>query len=250
MHDNTTGVAGKVVMITGAARRVGAVLAGFLHGHGMNIVLHYRHSRREAEALAAQLNAARAHSVILLQADLLYGAGLARLVQEALGGWGRLDALINNASSFYPTPFGAVTDAEWDDLLGSNLKAPFFLSQAASGALAAQRGCIINIADIHGLRPLKNYPVYSTAQAGLIMLTQALARELAPAVRVNAIAPGPVLWPEGMEEAERRNIVARTLLQRAGDPLDIARAALYLIRDADYVTGQTLTVDGGRSVKS
>lgn len=250
MHDNTVDVAGKVVLITGAARRVGAVVAGFLHGHGMNIALHYRHSRREAEALAAKLNSARAHSVILLQADLLYSADLPRLVQEALSGWGRLDALINNASSFYPTPFGAVTGAQWDDLLGSNLKAPFFLSQAASGALAAQHGCIINIADIHGVRPLKNYPVYSTAQAGLLMLTQALARELAPAVRVNAIAPGPVLWPEEMDEAQRRSIIARTLLQRAGDPLDIARAALYLIRDADYVTGQTLTVDGGRSVKS
>lgn len=250
MHDNTAGVAGKVVLISGAARRVGAALAEFLHGHGMNIALHYRHSRREAEALAAKLNGARAHSVILLQADLLYSADLPRLVREALSGWSKLDALINNASSFYPTPFGAVTDAQWDDLLGSNLKAPFFLSQAASGALAAQRGCIINIADIHGARPLKNYPVYSTAQAGLIMLTQALARELAPAVRVNAIAPGPVLWPEEMAQTERERIVARTLLQRAGDPLDIARAALYLIGDADYVTGQTITVDGGRSVKS
>ncbi len=250
MHDNTAGVTDKVVLITGAARRVGAALAEFLHGHGMNIALHYRHSKREAEALAAKLNGARARSVILLQADLLYSAGLARLVREALGGWGRLDALINNASSFYPTPFGAVTGAQWDDLLGSNLKAPFFLSQAASGALAAQRGCIINIADIHGARPLKNYPVYSTAQAGLIMLTQALARELAPAVRVNAIAPGPILWPEEMDEEARQKIISRTLLQRAGDPLDVARAALFLIRDADYITGQTITVDGGRSVKS
>ncbi len=250
MHDNTAGVTDKVVLITGAARRVGAALVEFLHGHGMNIALHYRHSRPEAEALAAKLNGARAHSVILLQADLLYSAGLARLVREALGGWGKLDALINNASSFYPTPFGAVTGAQWDDLLGSNLKAPFFLSQAASGALAAQRGCIINIADIHGARPLKNYPVYSTAQAGLIMLTQALARELAPAVRVNAIAPGPILWPEEMDEAARQKIISRTLLQRTGDPLDVARAALFLIRDADYITGQTITVDGGRSVKS
>ncbi len=250
MHDNTAGVTDKVVLITGAARRVGAALAEFLHGHGMNIALHYRHSKREAEALAAKLNGARARSVILLQADLLYSAGLARLVREALGGWGRLDALINNASDFYPTPFGAVTCAQWDDLLGSNLKAPFFLSQAASGALTAQRGCIINIADIHGVRPLKNYPVYSTAQAGLIMLTQALARELAPAVRVNAIAPGPILWPEEMDEAARQKIISRTLLQRAGDPLDVARAALFLIRDADYITGQTITVDGGRSVKS
>ncbi len=250
MHDNTVDVTGKVALITGAARRVGAAVARFLHGHGMNVALHYRHSRREAEVLAAELNGTRAHSIILLQADLLYTARLATLVREALSGWNRLDVLINNASSFYPTPFGAVTDAQWDDLLGSNLKSPFFLSQAASGALAAQQGCIINIADIHGVRPLKNYPVYSTAQAGLIMLTQALARELAPAVRVNAIAPGPVLWPEEMDEAMRRNIIGRTLLLRAGEPLDIARAALYLIRDADYVTGQTLTVDGGRSVKS
>ncbi|MEO6697314.1 MAG: pteridine reductase, partial [Gammaproteobacteria bacterium] len=195
-------------------------------------------------------NTLREGSVALLQGDLLDIAKLPKLVQQAIAVWGRLDVLINNASTFYPTPVGEVTEAQWDDLMGSNLKAPFFLAQAAAPALTAQQGCIINMADIHAERPLKGYPVYSAAKAGLVMLTKALARELGPAVRVNAVAPGPVLWPANMDEQTKQHIESRTALKRAGHPSDVARAILFLIRDAGYITGQVIAVDGGRSVYS
>ena len=242
---------GKAILITGAARRVGAEVARTLHGAGANIAVHYRGSGTDAHALAEELNAKRAGSAILLQADLLDTARLPSLVEDTLKAFGRLDVLINNASTFYPTPVGTITEAQWDDLLGTNLKAPLFLSQAAAPALAASEGLILNIVDIHGLRPLKGFPVYSPAKAGLVMLTHALARELAPQVRVNAIAPGPVLFPEdGLTEERKSDIIERTLLKRRGSPRDIAKAALFFASDAPYVTGQVLAVDGGRSTNA
>ena len=239
---------GKVVLITGGARRVGAAVVRTLHAAGARIAVHYRSSVAEAQDLAHELNAIRPASVLLLHADLLDVVALPRLVEAAVQTFGRLDVLINNASSFYATPVGEITPAHWDDLLGTNLKAPLFLSQAAAGPLRSSKGLILNIVDIHGLRPLKRFPVYSAAKAALVMLTQSLARELAPDVRVNAIAPGPVLFPEsGLTDEQKHQILERTLLKRRGSPDDIARAALFFVADAPYVTGQVLAVDGGRS---
>ena len=240
----------KVVLITGAAHRIGATTARMLHAEGMNILLHYRHSRDAAENLQMELNAIRSDSVHLIQADLHDTANLPALVEQAINIWGRLDVLINNASSFYSTPIGTVTETHWDDLIGSNLKAPFFLSQAAAPYLRQQQGCIVSIVDIHAERPLKEFPVYSMAKAGLVMLTKSLACELGPEVRVNAVAPGAILWPENLGEHEKEKIISRTFLKRQGAPDDIARAILYLIRDAGYMSGQVLTVDGGRSLNS
>lgn len=247
-HNNVTG---KVALITGAAHRVGAMIARALHAQGMNLVLHYRHSGAAAQQLQTELHAVRAGSVVLVQADLLDTAGLPTLINTALGAWQRLDVLVSNASSFYPTPVGGVTEAQWDDLMGSNLKAPFFLAQAAAPYLAQQHGCVVNIVDIHADRPLKAYPVYSIAKAGLVMLTKALARELGPEVRVNAVAPGAILWPEhDLDAAAKDYIIARTALKRQGTPHDIAQAVLFLIRDAGYISGHVLTVDGGRSLSN
>ncbi len=244
-------LAGKVALITGAAHRVGAMIARLLHAQGMNLVLHYRHSGEAARQLQAELHALRAASVTLVQADLLDTAHLPRLVDAALGAWQRLDVLVNNASSFYPTPVGSVTEAQWDDLTGSNLKAPFFLTQAAAPSLAQQHGCVVNIVDIHADRPLKSHPVYCVAKAGLVMLTKALARELGPQVRVNAVAPGAVMWPEHtLDVAARDYIISRTALKREGAAHDIAQAVLFLIRDAGYISGHVLTVDGGRSLSN
>jgi len=247
----TRSLHGKAVLITGAAHRIGATTARLLHGAGANIVLHYRQSRAAAEKLQAELNEHRANSVVLVQGDLLDTARLEGIAREAHSAWGRLDVLINNASTFYATPVGTITPQHWDDLLGSNLKAPLFLSQAAAPFLRETRGCIVNIVDIHAERPLRQYPVYSVAKAGLVMLTKSLACELGPEVRVNAIAPGAILWPEHeMDEATKARILDRTFLKRQGSPEDIARAALFLIRDADYTSGQILNVDGGRSLNS
>jgi pteridine reductase len=240
----------KVVLITGAAHRIGATTARMLHAEGLNILLHYRQSRDAAESLQAELNLIRADSVHLIQADLHDTANLPALIEQAIQIWGRLDVLINNASSFYATPIGTVTEPQWDDLIGSNLKAPFFLSQAAAPYLRQQHGCIVSIVDIHAERPLKEFPVYSMAKAGLVMLTKSLACELGPEVRVNAVAPGAILWPENLGEKEKEKIISRTFLKRQGAPDDIARAILYLIRDAGYMSGQVLTVDGGRSLNS
>jgi pteridine reductase len=242
---------GKTVLITGAARRVGAAIVRMLHGAGAKVAIHHRDSGADADALAAELNAVRPASAILLQADLLDTARLPQLVDATLAAFGRLDILINNASTFYATPVGTITESQWDDLLGTNLKAPLFLSQAAAPALARSEGLILNIVDIHGLRPLKGFPVYSPAKAGLVMLTHALARELAPQVRVNAIAPGPVLFPEnGLTEDKKADIIDRTLLKRRGSPQDIAKAALFFAADAPYVTGQVLAIDGGRGTNA
>lgn len=240
----------KVVLITGAAHRIGAHTARILHRAGMNLVLHYRSSRSSAQQLQQELNAQRPDSVILVQADLHSPSALPALVQEAHDRWQRLDVLINNASTFYATSIGSVTQEDWDDLLGTNLKAPFFLAQAAAPYLQTSKGCIVNIVDIHAERPLKGYPVYSLAKAGLVMLTKALAGELGPAIRVNAVAPGAILWPESMDEVTQQRILSKTFLKRKGEPDDIARTILFLINDAAYITGQVMVVDGGRSLNS
>jgi pteridine reductase len=217
----------------------------------MNIVLHYRRSGTQARELMEHLNRQRPNSVSLAQAELLNTGELGRLLTKARERWGRLDVLINNASSFYPTPVGRITERDWDDLIGTNLKAPLFLAQAAAAHLKAHAGCIINIADIHAERPLKGYLLYSIAKAGLVMLTKSLARELGPEVRVNAIAPGAILWPEIEDyEAMHQEIIERTALKRQGSPDDIARTALFLIRNADYITGQTIAVEGGRTLSN
>jgi pteridine reductase len=239
-----------VALITGGARRIGACIAQTLHGAGFNIALHYRSSAQDAEALCAALNRQRPDSAISLQADLLQTAALPELIARSVQPWQRLDALINNASSFYPTPAGAIDEAAWDDLVGSNLKAPLFLSQAAMPHLKNSRGSIINIVDVHAERPMRKYVVYSAAKAGLASLTKSLARELAPEVRVNGVAPGSILWPEHeMPAAETRDsILQRIPLQRAGTPDDIALAVKFLLLDAPYITGHILPVDGGRSL--
>ncbi|MBS3799953.1 MAG: pteridine reductase [Thioalkalivibrio sp.] len=236
------------VLITGSARRVGATIARFLHAAGLRVLIHYRGSGADAAALAEVLNARRPGSARCLQADLMDPADIERLAREAVAAWGYLDFLVNNASTFYPTAVGEITEAAWHDLMGSNLRAPAFLTQACAPALARRDGAVVNIVDIHALRPLKGYPVYSAAKAGLWALTQAYARELGPRVRVNGVAPGAVLTPEdaanvGTHEA----MIERTALKRAGHPEDIARTVRFLLLDAPYITGQIIPVDGGRS---
>lgn len=244
------GLQDKVVLVTGAARRVGAGVARTLHGAGASLALHYRSSAAEAQARVAEFNGVRPGSAAAFQADLLETGHLPRLVEEVVGHYGRLDALVNNASSFIATPLGSIGEREWNDLVGTNLKAPLFLSQAAAPHLAAVRGAIVNITDIHAERPLRNYPLYCAAKAGLAGLTRALALELGPHVRVNGIAPGPILWPEdgSFDTGAQAKVVSRTLLKRCGDPTDIARTVLFLLADAPFVTGQIIAVDGGRSV--
>ncbi|MFZ9086282.1 MAG: pteridine reductase [Steroidobacteraceae bacterium] len=240
---------GKVALLTGAARRLGAAMARRLHAGGASVAIHYRGSAAAAPALVEELNEARPGSAIALQADLLALEQLSQLVEHTVGRLGRLDILVNNASTFYPTPLAEVTGAQFDDLIGTNLRAPLFLAQAAAGQLRLHEGLILNLVDIHGMRPLKRHPAYSSAKAGLIMLTRSLARELAPHVRVNAIAPGPVLWPEGdLDETLKQNILARTPLGRVGSAEDIARAAWFFAAEAPFVTGQVLAIDGGRSL--
>ena len=238
-----------VVFITGAGKRVGAALARDLHGRGFAVALHYRSAQPEAEALAAALNAIRAGSCLLLQADLGDRAQRDALVPRIIAHFGRLDVLINNASSFSPTPIGSSSDAHWDDLFDSNARAPFFLSQAAAPFLRRQQGCIVNIADIFGQTPKPQHTLYCMAKAALIMMTKSLALELAPDVRVNAIAPGAILWPEsGKPDAEKDAIVQATPLARMGDVGDICQTAAWLIEQARFTTGQVIAVDGGRSL--
>ncbi|MHB1587519.1 MAG: pteridine reductase [Acidiferrobacteraceae bacterium] len=239
---------GKVVLVTGAARRVGAAIARCLHAEGASLVIHYHRSKQEAIELKEDLEQTRPDSARLV-AGALSATTATRIVSEAIAAFGRLDALVNNASGFYPTPVLEVTETEWDDLINSNLKAPFFLAQAAAAELRARAGAIVNLVDIHADRPLKNYPVYSIAKAGLAMMTQVLARELAPEVRVNGVAPGTILWPEHpMSDTIKEQILARVPQKREGSPEDLARAVRFFLRDAPYVSGQILAVDGGRSV--
>ncbi len=244
-----TPLAGKSVLVTGAARRVGAAIARALHGAGANLVVHFRSSAEPAAELIRELNAARPESAVLAECDLLDLEQLPALARTPVNLFGSLDILVNNASTFYPTPLGDITEIDWNDLIGTNLKAPLFLSQAAASALRISGGLILNIADIHGLRPLGRHPVYSVAKAGLIMLTRSLAREMGPQVRVNAIAPGPVMWPEdGMDTRLKETIVDKTALKKPGTTEDVARAALFFASEAPYITGQILAVDGGRSI--
>ncbi|QDQ26607.1 pteridine reductase [Chitinimonas arctica] len=242
---------GKVVLVTGGAKRIGAAIVRQLHAAGANVMLHYRSAHTEARALAAELNLQRPNSVAITQADLLNIAGLPVLVQQTLAHFGRLDALVNNASSFFPTPVGDIDEHNWLDLMGSNLKAPLFLAQAAAPELKKQNGCIVSIADIHAERPMKGHVVYSIAKAGLVAMTRSLARELAPEVRVNAVAPGANIWPDGesvFDELARQRIAGTIPLKRVGEPDDLARTIVFLIKDAPYITGQVINVDGGRSV--
>ena len=241
---------GKVVLITGGARRVGAAICRRLHAGGASLMLHYRESAGEARLLQAELNHVRAESVALIQADLLDLNKLPAMIDQTLQTFGRLDGLVNNASSFFPTSVGDITSEAWDDLIGTNLRAPLFLAQAAAPALKKAQGAIVNITDIHAERPLKNFVVYSIAKAGLVGMTRSLAREMAPEVRVNAVAPGPILWPDdaSFDELSRQRIISHTPLKREGEPEDIAKAVWFLLADATYVTGETISVDGGRHV--
>ncbi len=239
------------VLVTGAGRRIGAAIARTLHAAGMKVVLHCHRSRAEADALARSLESVRPGSAVVVQADLGENAGLPRLAEASAAAFGRLDALVNNASSFHATPLGEITPSDWENLIGSNLRAPLFLAQALAPRLREARGAIVNIVDIHAERPLAGYPVYSIAKAGLAGLTRSLALELAPEVRVNGVSPGAILWPESDQhfpEAERQRITGQTPLARTGSPEDVAGAVKYLLLDAPFVTGQILAVDGGRSL--
>ena len=240
---------GKWVLITGAAKRIGACIAQTLHESGANIAVHYRGSEAPATELANALNAERIDSAVTIGADLLDTSSLPGLIERLVEQTGRLDALVNNASSFYPTPLGEVSEQNWEDLIGTNLKAPLFLSQAAMPHLQTAKGCIINMVDIHATRPLRHHAVYGPAKAGLAMLTRTLARDLAPDIRVNGVSPGAILWPEtGISDAAKDSIIKQIPLRRVGKPQDLADCVLYLMRDAAYVTGQIISVDGGRSI--
>jgi pteridine reductase len=241
----------KVILVTGAARRIGAAIVTRLHENGARVAIHYRSSGDDAEKLASQLNKVRADSAALFQADLSRIDSLPSLVDAIVEWGGRLDGLVNNASSFYATKIGSITEQDWQELVGSNLKAPLFLSQAVADHLRASKGAIVNIVDIHADRPLRDHAVYGSAKAGLAMLTRSLAKDLAPDVRVNGVSPGAILWPEnGMTEPVKESILQQIPLNRAGAPEDVAGCVLYLLRDATYVTGQIIPVDGGRSLVS
>ena len=247
--NNGKSLQGRWALVTGAAKRIGAVIAEALHEAGAGVVIHYFNSAEPAEALAARLNGERPGSALAVRGDLRQTSEVTRIVGDVIDRTGRLDVLINNASSFYPTPPGTITEAQWDDLVGTNLKAPLFLSQAAVPYLRETGGVIVNIVDVHWQRPLKNHALYGAAKAGLAMLTRSLAKDLGPDIRVNGVSPGAILWPEcGLPERVRENIIEQIPLKRPGDPNDVAAAVLFLVRDAPYVNGQILAVDGGRSV--
>lgn len=249
MIEYTGRLDGKTALITGAARRIGATIATHLHGAGADVAIHYRGSGDEASDLCARLNDSRDGSALAFRADLNDLDALASMVNEVIRWQGRLDVLVNNASTFYPSPLGSITEANWADLMGPNLKAPLFLSQAAAPQLKRQGGAIVNIVDIHARRPLRDHHVYGAAKAGLAMLTRSLARDMAPEVRVNGVAPGAILWPEeGMTDAIREHIIGQIPLGRPGAPDDVAGCVLYLVGGASYVTGQVIAVDGGRSI--
>jgi len=240
----------KTVLVTGGARRVGAAICRRLHAAGANMVVHCNRSQRDAQTLVHELNGLRSGSAVLVQADLLEAGAPAALVKRTVSAYGGVDVLVNNASSFYATPLGQIDAKAWDDLMGTNLRAPLFLSQAAAPELRRARGCIVNIIDIHAERPLADHMVYTVAKGGLMALTRSLALELGPDVRVNGVSPGAILWPEGPEwqnEADRQGILERSVLKRRGEPDDIAGAVEFLAT-SPYVTGQIIAVDGGRSI--
>lgn len=239
----------KTALITGGAKRIGAVTTRTLHQAGYNVIIHCRLSRQSADELAEKLNDNRADSARVIQGDLNNETIYNHLIDEAHKCWDRLDVLVNNASSFYPTPVGSITLDDWNNLLNSNLKAPLFLAQAAAPYLKQVQGNIINMTDVHAQRPMKEHPVYCAAKAGLVMLTMSLAKELGPEVRVNSVAPGAILWPDNeMPDHTKSLILERTTLKRPGDPIDIAKTILFLVRDAHYITGQVIAVDGGRTI--
>jgi len=239
----------RVALVTGGARRIGAAVVEALHDAGFVVVIHSNRSVDEAGKLRDRLNAARPGSADAVRCDLLRTAELGPLIEHVVAKHGRLDALINNASSFHPTAIGTTTEAQWDDLVGSNLKAPYFLCQAAAPALRRAGGCVVNLVDIHARKPMRGYAAYCAAKAGLAMLTLALAKDLGPEVRVNGVAPGAVLWPEApMDERLKQEIVATTTLKRVGTPEDVARTVRFLVCDAPYLSGQIIAVDGGRSI--
>ena len=242
---------GQWALVTGGGKRIGAEICRGLHRAGANVAIHYRSSAQSADELAQALNGTRADSAITLGADLVELSQIDQLVAQVAEHCGRLDVLVNNASSFYPTPLGTVTPEQWEDLMGSNLKAPLFLSQGALPMLRKNKGVIINLIDIHAQRPLRSHAVYGPAKAGLAMLTRSLAKDLGPDIRVNGVAPGAILWPEDaddMPQSTKRSIIRQIPLGREGAPSDIAKAVVFLVKDAPYVTGQILAVDGGRSV--
>jgi pteridine reductase len=238
-----------VALITGGAKRVGAVIARTLHAAGYDLALHCRHSMAEAQALAADLTQQRADSVLVLQAELADTQRLPQLIDATLARYGRLDALVNNASAFYDTPIDTASVEQWHDLFASNAQAPFFLTQAALPALRASHGAIVNLVDIYAERSIANYPIYVMAKGALAAMTRTLALDLAPDVRVNGVAPGAVMWPsDGKSYDDQQAMMARTPLGRAGTPEDVAATVLWLLRDAPFVTGQIIRVDGGRSI--
>ncbi len=240
----------KTALITGAAIRIGAAIAEQLHSSGMNVIIHYNSSAKEAHELVRKLNGIRRDSAIMIQANLEHEEYYSALIDAALDFKGELDVLINNASAYYPTSLGSLDDQQWNELINTNLKAPLFLSQLAAKSLRSNKGCIINITDIHANRPLRNHSVYSISKAGLVMLTQSLAKEMAPAIRVNAISPGVIMWPDDIEEEKKNEILNETMMKRTGNVEDITKAILFLIKDADYITGQVLNIDGGRTLYS
>jgi len=240
---------GKVALITGGSKRIGAQTTRLLHEAGYNVIIHCRLSREAADALAEELNQQRTDSARVIQGDLNSDTIYNHLIEQAYQCWSRLDVLVNNASTFYPTPVGSITLDDWDVLVNSNMKAPLFLAQAAAPHLKQVEGNIINIADVHAMRPMKDHPVYCAAKAGLVMITKSLAKELGPEIRVNSVAPGAILWPDNdMPEHTKTLILERTSLKKAGDPIDIAKTILFLVRDAHYITGQVIAVDGGRTL--
>jgi pteridine reductase len=240
---------GKTGLITGGARRVGAAITRRLPAAGANVLVHYRDSDADATKLIAELNGVRPKSAATVKAELLAPIAPRALVSAALESFGRLDLLVNNASTFFPVALGAIEPSHWEELVGPNLRAPLFIAQEAAAELAKHEGAIVNIIDIHAERPLKGYPVYSIAKAGLAAMTRSLALELAPKVRVNGVAPGAIAWPEDgqFDPAERERVLATTPLGRTGTPEDIAQA-VHFLACAPYVTGQILAVDGGRSI--
>ena len=238
----------KTVLITGAAKRIGAAIARQLHQAGMDIIIHHNSSEKEAIQLVDELNTHRNNSATLLQADLKEQQSYKFLIEQAVEFKNGLDVLINNASVFYPTAINQIVEEDWNEVINVNLKAPLFLSHFAAVYLGKKNGCIINIADIHGERPLKDHPIYSISKSGLITLTQSLAKELAPNIRVNAISPGAITWPDDMEDKTKETILENSALKKIGTMEDISKAALFLINDADYITGQILNVDGGRAL--